>query len=479
MQYFVTIYIDTMKPKLDFIPFTIPHAFLGLTHTHPDELDSQSNIEIEKYSNPRYDSLIGYYFNTIKKDKGKWYERVYPSILSDEFEGEGFFGFGPVTHDTNHWGKVYENNQYAPESNNVVNEYVEPYYYKERSLSTFWQQNRCVFEISKEQYEVLVESIKKEVRFTQNRNATMQSSDFQLSTSLENMQNTMYYNSTPVNLSISLNWFPNIHNCVTWVLNKLDSIGIEIIDNEEWLPDNISTRDSLLQKFHYLQYLYAVFRKFQSIDSNLESIAGAKAFRTWARSMTQNKIFCALKIEGDITKGLNISTECKRTITQNQKYYENKLKDFITKSSDFMRVYNRINEQLERLLTKVKNLGYTNIQGDFTFIMWNDELQTRMLLDSKHRDENTKDYIAYPIEQIDPNIPACNWTLNHNASFILILRDEMLCRAVYKNYHYSNMSESFIDSINKSHIAIPSGNDDLSYWSKSLHALRKSVVCEE
>ena len=93
MQYFVTIYIDTMKPKLDFISFTIPHAFLGLTHTHPDELDSQSNIEIEKYSNPRYDSLIGYYFNTIKKDKGKWYERVYPSILSDEFKGEGFFGF--------------------------------------------------------------------------------------------------------------------------------------------------------------------------------------------------------------------------------------------------------------------------------------------------------------------------------------------------------------------------------------------------
>ena len=51
MQYFVTIYIDTMKPKLDFIPLTIPHAFLGLTHTHPDELDSQSDIEIEKYSN--------------------------------------------------------------------------------------------------------------------------------------------------------------------------------------------------------------------------------------------------------------------------------------------------------------------------------------------------------------------------------------------------------------------------------------------
>lgn len=39
MQYFVTIYIDTIKPKLGLIPFTIPHAFLGLTHIHPDKLD--------------------------------------------------------------------------------------------------------------------------------------------------------------------------------------------------------------------------------------------------------------------------------------------------------------------------------------------------------------------------------------------------------------------------------------------------------
>ena len=65
----------------------IPHAFLGLTKDKsPDELDSQSNIELEKYSNPQYDSFIGCYFNTIKKDKGKWYERVYPSILDSNFK---------------------------------------------------------------------------------------------------------------------------------------------------------------------------------------------------------------------------------------------------------------------------------------------------------------------------------------------------------------------------------------------------------
>ena len=445
MKYYVTIYIDPLiecfmdfKEKCFVNIEDATHAFLGLTKDKsPDELDKIDNeIKMQKLNNADWKDF----------DK-KWYE----SLETNEYN-DGFWGFGTGTDSIyNTAGKVFQNNQYVMDNNVKTNTYEIK---KLRSEQTF--KNRCTLEISQEQYEKLLQEIKNDYEAT--KTITPKSE---------------------VGISGDLTYNVLNNNCVTWVLNKLDSIGIEIIDNEEWLPDNISTRDSLLRKFHYLQYLYAVFRKFQKIDSNLESIAGAKAFRTWARSMTQNKIFCALKIEGDITKGLNISTECKRTITQNQKYYENKLKDFMTKSSDFMRVYNRINEQLERLLTKVKNLGYTNIQGDFTFIMWNDELQTRMLLDSKHRDENTKDYIAYPIEQIDPNIPACNWTLNHNASFILILRDEMLCRAVYKNYHYSNMSESFIDSINKSHIAILSGKDDLSYWSKSLHALRKSVVCEE
>ncbi|WP_104742341.1 hypothetical protein [Helicobacter trogontum] len=85
MQYFVTIYIDILFEK-DLLKLDVTHAFLGLTHTHPDELDSQGNIEIEKYSNPRYDSFMGCYFNTIKKDKGKWYERVYPSILDSNFK---------------------------------------------------------------------------------------------------------------------------------------------------------------------------------------------------------------------------------------------------------------------------------------------------------------------------------------------------------------------------------------------------------
>ena len=44
MQYFATIYID---PIFELEGFT--HAFLGLTHTHPDELDKiDSEIKMQK-----------------------------------------------------------------------------------------------------------------------------------------------------------------------------------------------------------------------------------------------------------------------------------------------------------------------------------------------------------------------------------------------------------------------------------------------
>ena len=80
MKYYVTIYVDKLFGeitrnfevlKLNFFFLYFTHAFLGLTHTHLDELDSLGDIELEKYSNPQYDSFIGCYFNTIKKDKGK------------------------------------------------------------------------------------------------------------------------------------------------------------------------------------------------------------------------------------------------------------------------------------------------------------------------------------------------------------------------------------------------------------------------
>ena len=481
MQYFVTIYIHPMSLNVttNFSEILgIPHAFLALTHTHLDELDSQSNIEIEKYSNPRYDSLIGYYFNTIKKDKGKWYERVYPSILSDKFNGEGFFGFGPVTHARNHWGKVYENNQYAPESNNVINEYVEPYYYKERSLSTFWQQNRCVFEVSQEQYEKLLDSIKTEVERTRKRTSNLEQDDTQLNNPIKNL----YYNSNPISSD-------PIHNCVTWVLNKLDSIGIEIIDSKEWLPDvipNLSPSalarkvfmkyafdmeanfiNTLKDSLADLAYYHTIFRKFQSIDSNLESIKGAKAFRIWARGMIGNRFVCKLDqnynrlSKHDIT----CSSEDEGFVATLQSWKE-KLQHI---REQLRYVYAMLDKILSSQIQKAEKLGYTNIQGDFTFISY-DKQSHKIVLRSKD-----KDYEPYEESQLDPSIPMNNWTLNQYAPYIFNPKDTILSRCLYKNYHYPSISQGYTDSIFQSYLAILSGNDDLRYWSETLHKIRKAA----
>lgn len=51
MQYFVTIYINPMAFNTTDI-MVIPHAFLGLTYTHPDELDKQDKeLRDEKLKN--------------------------------------------------------------------------------------------------------------------------------------------------------------------------------------------------------------------------------------------------------------------------------------------------------------------------------------------------------------------------------------------------------------------------------------------
>ncbi len=107
MSYFVTIYIHPMQGV------NIPHAFLGLTHTHPDELDSLKDIDIYKYQ-------VGYDSDkpTLIHVKDKWYNNIYPSILDSNFGDEGFWGFGMgVSGVFDVAGKVFKYNQYAIREN--------------------------------------------------------------------------------------------------------------------------------------------------------------------------------------------------------------------------------------------------------------------------------------------------------------------------------------------------------------------------
>ncbi|MCR2057625.1 hypothetical protein CHLV4088_09500, partial [Campylobacter helveticus] len=89
--------------------------------------------------------------------------------------------------------------------------------------------NRLTLEISKEQYETLLNEIKKDIEKTKDRNPNLTQDDSQM-VSLETLKENLYYNSYP------LNKFP-FHNCTTWVLNKLDFIGIEVIYTQEWIPN--------------------------------------------------------------------------------------------------------------------------------------------------------------------------------------------------------------------------------------------------
>lgn len=90
----------------------------------------------------------------FRKEEIKWYEKFESIEYND-----GFYGFAPVDEATNHWGKVFENNHFAPKWNNDK----QIYEYAQRAKSSFSKDNRCVFEVSKEQYETLLESIKQDV----------------------------------------------------------------------------------------------------------------------------------------------------------------------------------------------------------------------------------------------------------------------------------------------------------------------------
>ncbi|SQC36463.1 Uncharacterised protein [Helicobacter fennelliae] len=98
MPYFVTIYIHPMKAN-------IPHAFLGFTRKHPDELDElkfEKNVEYWDYNEGK--------MKLWRKEEIKWYKK-FENVESND----GFFGFAPVESTASHWGKVFENNQYVLE----------------------------------------------------------------------------------------------------------------------------------------------------------------------------------------------------------------------------------------------------------------------------------------------------------------------------------------------------------------------------
>ena len=430
MQYFVTIYID---PIFELEGFT--HAFLGLTHTHPDELDKiDSQTRMQKLKNADWKDF----------DKN-WYEKIYPTINPyvlgyDNSNDEGFFGFGSATSpikmlkdklfSDGNAGKVFENNQYLVSPDSKTNSYVD---WKIRSKETF--SNRCVLEISQEQYKTLFQSIQNDVYET----------SF-VGSQGEIKNEKFIYDITN-------------NNCVTWVLNKLDSIGIEIIDNEEWLPDNISIRDSLLMKFPCLKFYNTTFCKFQNIDSNLESIKGAKAFRYWARSMTDNNYICYVD-ESTLEKEVQVF--CKREV-ENQRYYES-IKKFYKTQAQLKSVYEKLGTLLDKLLQKIDD---ENVQGDFELIYFDKQDKKIKILKAQNN------YEPMEIAEFDLTIPANNYIASKFYPFIFIPKDTIAERILYHEYDYGKVSQGYQKDRNEFYYNVLAWIQSDKYWSESYHKLYK------
>ncbi|MGX2973077.1 hypothetical protein [Helicobacter sp. T3_23-1059] len=425
MKYYVTIYVDTLN---DLEGFT--HAFLGLTHTHPDELDEQD----KKTSN---DKLKNADWQDIDK---KWYEKIYPTINSyvfgyDKNNNEGFFGFGSATGmvkmawdkfaNDGSIGKVFENNQYLVDPNPNTNSYVN---WRIRSASTFSKTNRCVLEISKEQYNTLLENIKK---------------DFEATKQVK--PNTKSY------VHYDLRYHITNNNCVNWVIKKLSNIGIELIDEDYIIPGNF------MDIFNYIQKIHSTFLKFQSIDENLESIKGAKAFRMWARKLLDS---------------MNRFMQSYCVVAEN-KVQSNRIPNserFVILIESISLVYLQLDKILQSML---KNIDTKNIKGDFIFVYWDKTARDIKILDKEH------DYQAYTKKEFDLSNSAYNFSVCKFAPFIFIPNDKTLSQRLYHKYDYGNVSKQYQIARNEFYQNVLAGIQSDKYWSSSYHKLTKNLSKNE
>lgn len=411
MQYYVTIYIDILFEK-ELLKLDATHAFLGLTHTHPDELDKiDSQTRMQKLKNADWKDF----------DK-RWYE----SLETNEYN-DGFWGFGTGTDSVyNTAGKVFQNNQYVVDNNVKTNTYEIK---KLRSEQTF--KNRCTLEVSQEQYEKLLQDIKNDYEAT--KTITPKSE---------------------VGISGDLTYNVLNNNCVHWVLHKLDSIGIEIIDKTYRVPGNF------METFPCLKSYNITFCKFQSIDSNLESIKGAKAFRTWARSMIENNYMCYVD-ESTLEKEVQVF--CKRD-TDNQKLYES-IKKFYKTQAQLKSVYEKLGTLLDKLLQKIDD---ENVQGDFELIYFDKQDKKIKILKAQNN------YEPMEIAEFDLTIPANNYIASKFYPFIFIPKDTIAERILYHEYDYGKVSQGYQKDRNEFYYNILAGIQSDKYWSSSYHKLTKA-----
>ncbi|XAK36607.1 hypothetical protein AAH951_03035 [Campylobacter coli] len=419
MKYYATIYIDPLvECFLDFKnqcywqreDFT--HAFLGLTKDKsPDELDKiDKELRQEYLKNKEWDKI-----------DQKWYEAKEPNEFND-----GFWGFGTGIANVAESligspGKVFNNNQYVLDNNVDKNRYIIK---KLRSPQTFKPSNRCTLEISEEQYETLLANIKADFEATKEITPNSEK---------------------PINEEFTYKLLEN--NCVTWVVKKLSSIGIEVVNPVVKDPSGLLMATKLIQSIH------SIFLKFQNIDDNLQSVKGAKAFKNWARMLINNSLMQEIYLD-----------EYKKQY--NSENLSPEQEEVLYALWNITRVYKILDILLSRLITKS---GTKNLKGDFELIYFDRKDKQIKLLKADN------DYEAIIIQDLDLSKKYNNFSASKFYPFIFIPKDEMLSRTLYHKYDYGNISQEYQKDRNEFYFNVLAGEKSDKYWSSSYHKMTKNL----
>lgn len=417
MQYFVTIYIDILFEK-SLVELDATHAFLGLTRKHPNELDTM-----------KYEREITYWdhkegkMKLWRKEEIKWYE----NFENVEFN-DGFYGFGTGTNSIfNTAGKIFKNNHYVMDNNTKTNTYDIK---RLRSNKTFSPPNRCTLEISQEQYDTLLQNIKNDLNTTQSITPNTQKA-----------------------INQNFNYHIKNNNCVHWVQKQLRMIGVNVFEQ-------FNIPGSFMDIFDSIRETHNIFLKFQAIDSNLESILGAKTFIKWVNEMIGNKYMeCALNDKKDRGNNDVLATPLICTIEEQEQIYT-----YWARREKTISVYKRLAEYLQSLNEK------KSLKGRFLFIYVSNN--QGFILDPLNN------YEPQHIDELDLSIPANNFSANEFYPFIFIPDDNYLSNALYHQYHYAIMSENYVKDTMTFYFEFLEGKEIKDYWSESYHAINKRVQNE-
>ena len=417
MPFFVSIYTDPFI--FDNYPFTdytnilsilfgvrgATHTFISLTIKSPYELS---------------------------KENERWYEKNYSSIIENEENIEGFFGFGTAEDKNTDKGdilfdylngKVYENNQFISNASYLHNTYITDII---RGDNVF-QNGVCQLEISEERYYYLLNIIRKELLDT-----------YSITPRSDTISNPKYqYHLTD-------------NNCTQWVQRMLNEIGVE-----QYLfhIDYVTIPEKYADLYQYIYYTNEIIKKLGLIDNHLLTVEGVNTVKFWMRVNFYN----LHDIKSHNFKDLSLFKIKSMLVQEFFGYDINKSIDELI--SCLFKQYLQLQEYIDNICQKNAN-GYCT--GTFHFI-YVDNGKFKIM-----KPEN--DYVPEDLQELDASKPYNHYTLSKYLYFIFKPGEEY--DYIYHKYNYGKVDEDYNSAVNECYKQVLLGQtDNIKYYSQSLNKL--------